>query len=332
MIRVAAISIMAIALAACGRPAENAQGPAARPEPVVVYASFEDENYLPSLFDGFTRETGIPVTVRHRPEHQIVGEVIANKGSPPADLLLTRSIHGIWRAADEGALRPLQSQAIVDAVPDWLRSPDGDWTAIGFDTINVACNAATRRDCESIVSFEDLSEPEFEGRLCLSAPSLAVNKTLVAATIADHGTRPAEILVRGWISNLALPPFDSEQALLQAVEEGTCPMAVVSGLGFREFGKSAVAAAWPRPGYVDVFAVGIGRHARQPDSARRLAEWLVGKDAQAAQFAAIGLRPAIPGVPEDSTGLPAPARKRNAGVFGYFETEAIKLAERARWY
>ena len=331
MNRVAVLVLGAIMLGACERPAQEPQAPAARPEPVVVYASFEDENYLPSLFADFTRETGIPVTVRHRPEYQIVGEVIANKGSPPADLLLTRSVHGIWRAADEGALRPLQSQSIMDAVPDWLRSPDGDWTAISFDTINIVCNAASRRDCESITSFEDLSEPEFEGWLCLSAPMLAVNKTLIAAVIADHGTRPAETLVRGWVSNLATPPFDSEQALLRAVEAGTCRLAVVSGLAVREFGEGGVAATWPRPGYFDVVAVGIGRHARQPDSARRLAEWLIGDDAQAAQFDAIGLRPASMTVPENLAALPMPARKRNAGVFGFFETEAIKLAERARW-
>jgi iron(III) transport system substrate-binding protein len=330
MNRLTAIALAALALGACGRPAEET--PAARPEPVVVYASFEDEDYLPSLFLEFTRETGIPVTVRHRPEHQVVGEVIANKGSPPADLLLTRSIHGIWRAADEGALRPLQSRPIVDAVPDFLRSPDGDWTAIGFDTINVVCNAASRRDCESITTIEDLGEPGFEGWVCLSAPSLAVNKSLIAAVIADHGTRPAETLVRGWIRNLALPPFDNEQALLQAVAAGTCRLAVVSGLAIREFNKEAVAAKWPRPGYFDVLAVGIGRHARQPESARRLAEWLVDNDAQAAQFAAIGLLPASPVVAEASTGLPAPWQKRNAGVLGFFESEAIKLAERARWY
>jgi iron(III) transport system substrate-binding protein len=330
--RVAALALVTLALGACERQADESPGPAARPEPVVVYASFEDENYLPSLLAGFTRDTGIPVTVRYRPEHQIVGEVIANKGSPPADLLLTRSIHGIWRAADEGALRPLQSQPVVDAVPDWLRSPDGDWTAIGFDTINIVCSAASRSDCESVASFEDLSEPEFEGQLCLSAPTLAVNKTLIAAMIADHGTRPAERLVRGWISSLAVSPFDSEQALLGAVEAGTCRLAVVSGLAIHEFGERNVAATWPRPGYFDVVAAGIGRHARQPDSARKLAEWLTGEDAQAAQFDAIGLRPASLKVPENLAALPKPARTRNAGVFGFFETEAVKLAERARWY
>ena len=81
---------------------------------------------------------------------------------------------------------------------------------------------------------------------------------------------------------------------LQAVDAGTCPLAVASGLAVHEFGRPTVAATWPRPGYFDVVAAGVGRHARSPDAARSLAEWLLGDDAQAAQFDAIGLRPANP--------------------------------------
>ena len=332
MKRVATGLLAVLSLGACERPAPEPLTPAPRPEPVVVYASYEDQNYLPSLFAEFTRETGIPVSVRHRPEQQIVNEVIEKRGSPPADMLLTRSVHGVWRAADEGALRPLQSEKVASVVPDSLRGPDGYWTAIGFDTINVVCSAGNTRDCESVSMFDDLSEPEFQGQLCLSAPSLAVNRTLIAAMIADHGLRPAETLVRGWIKNLVLPPYDNEEALLQAVAAGKCRLAVVSGHAYREFGRPTVAAKWPQPGYFDVAAVGIGRHARNPESARRLVEWLVGTDAQTAQFEVTGLHPANPDIPGISAASPVTARERNAAVFGLFETEAVKLAERARWY
>ena len=329
MRRVTAVAAAALALAGCERPAEESPAPALRPEPVVVYASYEDENFLPSLFADFTRETGIPVTVRHRPEHQIVGEVIANKGSPPADLLLTRSVHGAWRAADEGALRPLQSAEINSVVPGWLRDPDGFWTAIGFSDVRVVCGAERQADCAAVEAYEDLGKPEFEGRLCLSASSLSVNRTVVAGLIAEHGLRPAELIVRGWVANLALPPFESEAALLQAVEEGTCGLAPVSGLAFFDYGRSTLAATWTLPGYFDVVAAGVNRHARSPDAARRLAEWLAGARAQEALSELIGLSPANKSVPPHS--FLAPDKRRNAAVFGLHEADAVKLAERARW-
>jgi iron(III) transport system substrate-binding protein len=330
--RVAAGLLAALTLCACERPATEPAAPAARPEPVVVYASYEDENYLPSLFTAFTAATGIPVTVRHRPEQQIVDEVIGKRGSPPADVLLTRSVHGVWQATDEGALRPLQSQKVLARVPGWLRDPDAYWTAIGFSPVRVVCNGERLQDCDAVEAYADLGKPELKGRLCLSASSIAVNRTLVAGLIADHGVRPAELIVRRWIANLALPPFESEAELLEAVDAGTCGLGVASGLALTRFNRPTVAASWPQPGYFDVVAVGINRHARSPEGARRLVEWLGSAEAMAAQFDAIGLRPVDADVPAAGLPFPAPDQMRHANVFGLYEADATKLAERARWY
>ncbi|MDH3587232.1 MAG: ABC transporter substrate-binding protein [Gammaproteobacteria bacterium] len=332
MRRAAACLLAMLALCACERPAVEAPRETARPEPVVVYASYEDQNYLPSLFAEFTREIGIPVSVRHRPEQQIVNEVIEKRGSPPADVLLTRSVHGVWRAADEGALRPLQSETVSGFAPGWLRDPDGYWTAIGFSTLDVVCNASSGADCDAAAAYENLGQAEFRGQLCLSSSSLAINRTLIAGLIADHGVRPAELIVRGWMANLALPPHETEEALLEAVEAGTCGLGIVSGLAFQDFSGSTVVSSWPQRGYFNVVAVGIGRHARSPDSARRLVEWLVDRGAQAAQYAATGLRPVNPDVPAHPFEFPAPVERRNAGIAGAHESDAVKLAERARWY
>ncbi len=323
--------IAVLVLNACEQPAEAPVQPESRPEPIVVYASYSDENYLPSLFAAFTRESGIPVTVRHREERQIVSEVIENSGSPVADVLLTRSVHGVWLAADEGALLPLQSEKIAELVPSWLRDPDGYWTAIGFATIDIVCNANNEADCDPIAKYEDLGKPEFRSRLCLSSSLLAVNRTLIASLISDHGVRPAEIIVRGWIGNLALPPYENERDLLQAIEAGTCAVGVVSGLAFHQFGRPTVAAHWPQPGYIDLEAIGIGRHARSPDTARQLVEWFIDQEAQAAHYAASGLRPANPAVPARPFEFPKFEGRRHAGIAGANEVDAVRLAERAAW-
>ena len=78
--------------------------------PVVVYANAEDESLLLTWFAEFTDETGIPVTVKYGDSSANTDAVIANTGLPPADVLLTNSVADIWRAADEGALRPLRTR------------------------------------------------------------------------------------------------------------------------------------------------------------------------------------------------------------------------------
>lgn len=321
-----------LVLCACEKPAVAPAEPESRPEPVVVYASYTDEDYLPSLFAAFTRETGIPVTVRHREERQNVSEVIEKRGSPVADVLLTRSVQGVWLAADEGALLPLQSEKIPGVVPGWLRDPDGYWTATGFAPIFIAFNENAEHGFDDAISkYEDLGKPEFRSRVCLSSSSLAVNRTLIANLIADNGVRPAEIIVRGWVANLALPPFESEQELLQAIGASTCDVGVVSGVAFARFGTPGIAARLPYPGYVDLEAVGIGRHARSPDSARQLVEWFIARDAQVAHSAGSGLLPANAAVLAESYKSMNTEGRQNGGIAGFHGTDALKLAERAAW-
>ena len=107
---------------------------------------------------------------------------------------------------------------------------------------------------------------------------------------------------------------------------------MVSGLALNHANRPTVAASWPQPGHFDVVAVGINRHARSPEVARRLIAWLVDDAAQAAQFDAIRLLPVDAGEPTAGLPFPGPHGMRNANVFGLYEADAIKLAERARWY
>ena len=86
------------ALVACSAEQEGA--PETTPEPVVVYASYEDRSYLPMLFDAYTRQTGVAVIVRHGNAEAMVDDVIRNDITPPADVLITPTVRGVYRAAD----------------------------------------------------------------------------------------------------------------------------------------------------------------------------------------------------------------------------------------
>ena len=193
MKQVVALACLALLVVACGKAPENEDAAPVRHEPVVVYASYDNEDYLPGLFESFTAKTGIPVTVRHRREEQIVAEVIENSASPPADVLMTRSVHGMWLAADEGALRPLQREVPTEAVAEWLRDPDGYWVATGFTPIGIMIDP-DRADVDAISGYEDLASPEFESKLCLSSaaertsPSgVVVTNSVVGASLSYTG-------------------------------------------------------------------------------------------------------------------------------------------------
>jgi iron(III) transport system substrate-binding protein len=315
--QVCGIAVLVLACA-CEKP--DAVQQEANPEPVVVYAAYADEEYLRGLFTGLTRETGVRVTLRHANEDRNVRDVVGNTGSPAADVLLTATVSGIWTAADEGALRPLQSPLIDKSVPAVLRDPDGYWVATAAE---VAVMAARPGTAEGVSDFSELADPGLAGKLCLSISTNAINRGVIAQLIANHGTRPAELIVRGWMRNLARPPYASEAQLLAAIAAGSCTLGLVSESAARD-GRMEI--SMPEPAVAAIHAAGVARHARSPEAAKRLIEWLIGADVQLAHAEARGHFAVNPGAMEEV--LP---EIRHPSIAGVYDLDAARLAERVGW-
>ncbi|MDH3615301.1 MAG: ABC transporter substrate-binding protein [Gammaproteobacteria bacterium] len=293
-----AATALAMLVGACDSESGEMRG---RQEPVVVYASYADESYLPELCAAFTDETGIPVTAHYGTPAQIVDDVIANRSSPPADILLTTSVVDVWRAADRGALRPIKA-AGMDAVPPVLKDPEGLWVAleVRYATIGIASHAEPGR----VADYRDLANSELSGQLCLSSSALPVNRSLIALLIEDLGVKPAERMVRGWVRNLALSPFATEDGLVAALKNGSCSYGIFSSPIEADGIKKIV----PEPRYFDIDAIGVARHARNPESAHRLIDWML---------------------IQKSLQKPASSNGRNIGLAGWRAEDAALLAERA---
>lgn len=292
-------------LASCGDDADAPEPTAAREAPIVVYAADSAESFLPAMLANFTRESGIRVTVKTGSPGQIVDDVISNRGAPPADVLLSADVAGIWRAADEGALRPLTA-TIIERVPEHLRDPDGFWVAARVRAAAIAYDARVV-DKAALENYQTLANGRLRGKLCLSSSALSINRSVVAMLIDKLGVRPAELVVRGWIANLALPVFATQAELVAAIDAGNCAVAIVS-LPLTT-SQDTTLTFLPQPAYGDIEGVGVARHAREPDNATQLIEWLLSSEER---------------VPDDNGTGP-----RNISVAGWRAEDANKLAERA---
>lgn len=271
------------------------------PEAVVVYAGPEQEAWLAELFSEFTAETRIPVTLKVADGDANTRSVIENHGVPAADVLITSSVADIWRAADEGALRPLIASEF-DAVPAALRDPDRTWAAIGVRYAVIA--AGKDADAQQVDDYSDLATSKLRGKVCLSSSTLAHNRALIAMLIEDVGIKPAERMVRAWVRNLAASPFVTEQKLVDALRSGTCQYGIVSS----SVGVEGLATIVPNPLYLDIDGIGVARHAGQAELAQALVQWMLAANP-------------LP-EPESSNG-------RNAGLAGWHDEDVRLLADRA---
>lgn len=285
------VVIAALTIAACD--------PGPRPEPVVVYAHGDETSGLTERLADFSDDSGIPVTVKYGDSVAITNDVIANQGSPPADVLLTASVGDIWRAADQGALRPIQSAAL-DGVPEFSKDPDGYWVVL--DTYLAAIGRA-----KNIISgpggYAGLANPKLKGQVCLSSSSNPINRAVIADLISERGAKEAETVVRGWVRNLALPPFQTEEKLIAALQSGACGFGIFSST----YETDGIERSGPRSPSYNIEGLGVARHARYPESAQLLVGWLIKQKTSPMH---------------DHTG-------RNIGIVGLLDEDVRLLAERA---
>jgi iron(III) transport system substrate-binding protein len=296
MKRLAVIVVICLqALAACDS--------APRPEAVVVYATAVDETMLMKRFADFTNETGIPVIVTFGDSYTNTENVMGNRGVPPADVLLTSTVTDIWRAADVGALRPIHAAA-MESVPKVLKDPDGLWAAV--DVRYAVIGISPRVQVGRVSDLDGLAHAKLRGQLCLSSSTLPVNRTLVAMLIEELGVKPAERMVRAWVRNLALPPFQTEAKLVAALQSGACGYGIFSS----SIKTEGIKRISPKPLYIDIDGVGVARHARHPESAQTLVNWMLA---------------------ENELREPVSSNGRNIGLAGWRDEEAALLAERAAY-
>ncbi len=320
----AVLAVLAVAASGCGAdrgPTETAADkPPTAADALVVYADEPGEAALAPVFEGFTRTTGIPVSIRQAPGEQNLNDVVSNRGAPPADVLIAADLADIWQAADEGALRKLPAESGASAVPAALRDPDGLWVALSVDPILIVQSAAA--PLPSTPDFAALAGADYASQLCVSVSGRAGNAALVAYLIDELGTRDAEIRVRRWLGNLALPPHASATALLEDLDGGICRAGIVTAGEIHAAGSDPERLKTHEQGYFAGFGVGIARHARYPENAARLIAWLLDAEGQQGFARATGTR---------TLASNDASPERELTTIGWQRDEARRLAERARW-
>jgi iron(III) transport system substrate-binding protein len=293
--------------AGCGRSGGGDEAGARVTSPVVVYVASGDETFLPGLARDYEDDTGTALVVRRGAADTVLQDEIGKRADPPADVLVTRSVADIQRAAEHGALRPLAASGVELSGPAWLRDPDGFWAGFG-GRIAVIVSDPRAVDVARGADYATPAQAGFENRLCLSSSGVPVNRAVIARLIAARGVRPAELIVRGWIANLARPVFGTEAQLLDALASGDCAMGIVSSAALPE-SRADLAVTAPVPAIADADAVGVGRHARNPDGAAAFIGWLLAREPER--------------VPRQDS--------REAVLATWYFEDAQKLAERAHY-
>ena len=292
-------------------------------------------------FSQFTEDTGINVEFLNGNDGELRERIVAEGDETLADVYLTVDAGNLAAAAEQGIFQPLESAVLTEAIPGEYRDPHNLWFGLALRTRTIVYTTdETRLPAAGVpTTYAELSDPKWDGRLCLRRAADAYQQSLIASLIAHDGYDATLDLVRGWVANAEIIPNDV--ALLETIAEGGCDVGIANhyylARQLADDGDFPVALQWAdqdgRGVHVNVSGGGVTKYADHPELAQRFLEWLA-TDGQQVLVGENFEFPANPAVaPEqllvDEFGTDVKRDALNAAEMGTFNPEAVRLMDEA---
>lgn len=264
--------------------------PASQADELTLYATREADLLEPALA-AFKQDSGIAVRLVFV-EDSLVKRLTSEGDTSPADVLMTIGLDKTSQLVDRGLTQAFASPLLEQAVPANLRGESPQWLAL---SVRPRVVMTRKGDPLAAISYEELADAKWRGKLCMRTPLHQNNVALVAAYLAHHGEQQTETWLQGLKANLAHKPVGKDNDVIREIAQGSCSIGIGNtvalaqlrdgreGAEWREWAQSvkAVPTAFADGGsHVNLTGAAIAKHAPHPALALKLLEFLVTPAAQ----------------------------------------------------
>lgn len=182
---------------------------------IVVYNA-QHENLVKSWVDGFTKETGIKVTLRNGDDSELGNQLVQEGSASPADVFLTENSPSMVLVDNANLFAPLDADTLKQ-VPAEYRPAHGRWIGIAARSTVFVYNPAKLSDQQLPKSLMDLAKPEWKGRWAAS-PSGADFQAIVSAMLALKGEKATLEWLKAMKTNFVA--YKGNSTVMKAVNAG----------------------------------------------------------------------------------------------------------------
>jgi iron(III) transport system substrate-binding protein len=198
--------------------------PALAQDSLVNVYSYRQPDLIQPLLDAFTAETGIETQVIFL-DKGLEERIQAEGANSPADVIFTVDISRLANAKELGITQPVDNATIEANVPEQYRDPEDHW--FGLTTRARVIYASKERVPETAITYEELADPKWKGRLCMRSGQHVYNLGLIASMIAHNGAAETETWLEGVKANLVEAPTGGDRDQAKLIHAGGCDI----GLG-----------------------------------------------------------------------------------------------------
>ncbi|MGX5099639.1 iron ABC transporter substrate-binding protein [Enterobacter cloacae] len=182
---------------------------------IVVYNA-QHENLVKSWVDGFTKETGIKVTLRNGDDSELGNQLVQEGSASPADVFLTENSPSMVLVDNANLFAPLQAETLKQ-VPAQYRPAHGRWIGIAARSTVFVYNPQKLNEQQLPKSLMDLAKPEWKGRWAAS-PSGADFQAIVSAMLALKGEKATLEWLKAMKTNFVA--YKGNSTVMKAVNAG----------------------------------------------------------------------------------------------------------------
>lgn len=282
--------------------------PAAQADGVVNVYSYRQPDLIKPVLDAFSAQTGIETQVLFL-DKGLEERIAAEGANSPADVILTVDIARLAAAKDRGVTQPVEDAGINAALPAEYRDPEGHW--FGVTKRGRVIYASKDRVTDTDISYSDLADPKWRGKICIRSGQHDYNLALFSALIAHWGEEKTEEWMKGFKANLARKPDGNDRGQAKSIMAGECDLSLGNtyyvGLMMtnekepeQKDWANAINVVFPSIDgsgtHVNISGMAMAKNAPNRDNALKLMEFLAGQEAQKIYAAEVFEYPASPDV------------------------------------
>ena len=270
-------AVLALGLAAAPALAEDAG--------IVVYNA-QHESLAKEWAKGFTKETGIKVTLRNGGDSDFSNQIVAEGAASPADVFLTENSPAMALVEGAGLFAPVDAETLAQ-VPQEYQPSSHKWVGVAARSTVFAYNTKKLKEDQLPKSLLDLADPSWKGRWAAS-PSGADFQAIVSALLQLKG----EAATADWLKAMKenLTAYKGNGTVMKAVNAGEIDGGVI--YHYYWFGDQAKTGENSRdvalhyfknqdPGaFVSVSGGGVLASSKHQKEAQAFLKWVTGKGGQ----------------------------------------------------
>ncbi|WP_192251401.1 iron ABC transporter substrate-binding protein [Mesorhizobium silamurunense] len=261
-------------------------GPALAEDAGIIVYNAQHESLAKEWAKGFTKETGIKVTLRNGGDSDFSNQIVAEDAASPADVFLTENSPAMALVEAAGLFAPVDAETLAQ-VPQEYQPSTGKWVGVAARSTVFVYNKDKLKEDQLPKSLLDLTDPSWKGRWAAS-PSGADFQAIVSALLQLKGEPATTAWLKAMKENSTT--YKGNNTVMKAVNAGEIDGGVI--FHYYYFGDQAKTGENSKnigqhyfkkqdPGaFVSISGGGVLASSKHPKEAQAFLKWVTGKGGQ----------------------------------------------------